>query len=90
MEVALVFPKATQRSSAKKSKNVIKFTGKHLWQGLFFYLVKLQANDCTGVFCEFCEIVKNPFFHRTTLVAAPLFLLLILTKYLSTGLNMDV
>ena len=87
MEVALVFPKATQRSSAKKSQNV---TGKHLWQGLLFYLVKLQANDCTGVFCEFCEIVKNPFFHRTTLVAASLFLLLILTKYLSTGLNMDV
>ena len=40
--------------------NFVKFTGKHLCQGLFF----------NKVACEFCEISKNTFFHRTAPVAA--------------------
>ena len=44
-----------------------------------YFLIKLQAEPCnfikketlTQVFsCEFCEISKNTFFHRTTPVAA--------------------
>ena len=35
------------------------------------FLVKLQALDSGILFsCEFCEIFKNTFFHRTPLVAA--------------------
>ena len=29
-----------------------------------------KKNSRTGVFCEFCEIYKNTFFHRIPLVAA--------------------
>ena len=41
-----------------------KFTGKHLYQSLFF-------NKIAQVFfSEFCQISKSNFFHRTPLVAA--------------------
>ena len=49
-------------------KNFTKFTGKHLRQSLFFNKVAGQA--CQVFFCEFCNIFKNTFFHRTPLVAA--------------------
>ena len=53
-------------------RNFTKLTGKHLCQSLF--LIKLQAikkETLAQVFsCEFCEISKNTFFHRTPLVAA--------------------
>ena len=38
----------------------------------------LKRDSGTGVFCEFCEIFKNTFFHRIPLVAISVF-----TKYLS-------
>ena len=47
------------------------FTGKHLYQNLFFN--KASAIKKTMVqlfFCEFCEISKNTFSYRTPLVAA--------------------
>ena len=58
-------------------KNFAIFTGKHLCWGLF--LTKWQAwrdaiywkETSTQVLsCEYCEIFKNSFFHRTPLVAA--------------------
>ena len=60
---------------------ITKFTGKHLCQSLF--LIKLQASACNfskkealaQVFsCEFYEISKNTFLHRTSLVAASMLL----------------
>ena len=59
-------------------RNFIKFTGKHLCQNLFFNKIAgLKASNIiykktlTHVFsCEFCEISKNTFLHRTPLVAA--------------------
>ena len=60
--------------------NFAKFTGKHLCQNPFFNkAADLRAQGCifikketlAQVFsCEFCEISKNTFFHRTSLVAA--------------------
>ena len=42
-------------------RNFAKFTGKHLYQGLF--LIKKETQ--TQVFsCEFCEISKNTFFLK--------------------------
>ena len=47
-------------------RNFTKFTGKHLWACNF-----IKKETLTQVFCcEFCEISKNTFFHRTPLVAA--------------------
>ena len=49
-----------QRCSLKKVvlRNLTKFTGKHLCQGLFF-----NEETLTQVFsCEICEIFKNTFF----------------------------
>ena len=43
--------------------NFAKFTGKHLWQSLFF-------NKVVGLRPTFCKIYKNTFFHRTPPVAA--------------------
>ena len=44
-------------------RNFTKFTGKYLCQSFFF-------NKVAQVFsCEFCQIFKNGFFHRATLVA---------------------
>ena len=57
-------------------RNFAKFTRKYLYQRLF--LIKLLAmarnfikkESLTQVFsCEFCEISKNTFFYRTSLVA---------------------
>ena len=58
-------------------RNFTKFTGKHLCQSLFFNKVAGQACNfikketlAQAFSCEFCEISKNTFFHRTPLVAA--------------------
>ena len=56
-------------------RNVTKFTGKHLCQSLFFNKVAglrpIKTETLAEVFsCEFREISKNAFFHRTPLVAA--------------------
>ena len=58
-------------------KNFAKFTGKYLYQGLFFNLIKLQAcnfikkETLAQVFSsEFCKISKNTFFYRTPRVVA--------------------
>ena len=45
-------------------RNFAKFTGKYLCQNLFF---KTLARVFS---CEFCEVSKNTFLHRTPLVAA--------------------
>ena len=54
-------------------KNFTKFTGKHLCRSLFFNKVaglRLKKESPAQVFsCEFCEISKNTFFHRTSLIA---------------------
>ena len=50
-------------------KNFAKFTGKHLWQSLpFFAGWHFQLAQVFS--CEFCEIFKNTFLHRTPPVAA--------------------
>ena len=69
-----------QRCSVKKGvlRNFTKFTGKHLCQSLFFNKVAglrpatlSKRRLWAQVFsCEFCEISKNTFLHRTPLVAA--------------------
>ena len=55
-------------------RNLVKFTGKHLCQCLFFNKVAgwgLKKETLTQVFsCEFCEISKNTFSYRTPPVAA--------------------
>ena len=57
-------------------KNLAKFTGKHLWQSLFFnkvaglMLVTLVKETLAQVFsCEFWEIFKDHLFCRTPPVA---------------------
>ena len=58
-------------------RNFTKFTGKHLCQDLFFNKVAglrpvtlLKKETLTQVFsCEFCEISKSTFSHRTPLVS---------------------
>ena len=55
-----------------------KFTGKHLCESFFFNKVAglrpakfIEKEILAQVFsCKFCEISKNTFFHRTSLVAA--------------------
>ena len=63
----------------KKSvlRNFAKFTIKNRCQSLSFYKVVglrpttlLKIGSGTSVSCEFCEISKNKFFHRSPLVAA--------------------
>ena len=58
-------------------RNFAKFTGKQLCQSLFLNKVAglrpatLLKNTLAQVFsCEYCEIYKTTFFHRTPLVAA--------------------
>ena len=61
-------------------RNFTKFSGNHLCQSLFFNKVAgLRPKACNFVKketlaqvfpCEFCEISKNTFLHRTPLVAA--------------------
>ena len=49
-------------------RNFAIFTGKHLCQSLCNFV---KQETLAQVFsCEFCEISKNTFFHRTPLVAA--------------------
>ena len=57
-------------------RNFTKFTGKHLCQSLFFNKVAglackfIKKQTLAQLFsCEFCEISKNTFLHRTPLVA---------------------
>ena len=65
-----------QRCSVKKRipRNFTKFTAKHLCQGLFFNKVSdrpatLLKETLAQVFtCEFCDISKNTFLHKTPLV----------------------
>ena len=61
-------------------KNFAKFIEKQLCHSLF--LIKLQTETCNFIkketlaqvfSCEFCEISKNSFFHRTPLVAASIY-----------------
>ena len=66
-------PKAFYKKSVLR--NFTKFTGKNLYQSLFFNRPQAcnfikQDTLAQMFFCEFCEISKNPFFHRTPLVAA--------------------
>ena len=58
-------------------RNFAKFTGKHLWQSLFFN--KVAGLACSFIkkvtlaqvlSCEFCKISENAFFYRTLPVAA--------------------
>ena len=60
--VFVFFKSSLQEMFCKKGvvKNFAKFTGKHLWQSLFF-------NKVAGL-----RIVKNTFFNRTPPVAASL------------------
>ena len=57
-------------------RNFTIFTGKHLCQSLVFNKESLKSlfikkEPLAQVFsCEFCEISKNNFLHRTPLVAA--------------------
>ena len=49
-------------------RNFTKFTGKHLCQSLFF--TKVEETPAQVFSCEFCEISKNTFSYRTSLVVA--------------------
>ena len=81
--IKLVFtPSSRPEVFCKKSvfRNFAEFSGKHLCQTLFFNNVAglgpracnfIKKEVLAQVFsCEFCEISKNTFFHRTPLVAA--------------------
>ena len=52
--------------------NFTKFTGKHLCQSPFFNRL-LKETLAQLLSCEFCEISKSTFFHRTPLVAASVY-----------------
>ena len=58
-------------------RNFTKFTGKHLYQSLLFNKVagmRHTKKTLAQVFsCEFYEISKDSFLHRTPLVAASVF-----------------
>ena len=71
----LIFRSSHQRCSVRKGvrRNFVIFTGKHLCQSLFFDKVAnfIEIETLAQIFsCEFCEISKNTFFHRTPLGAA--------------------
>ena len=54
-------------------RNLAKFTGKHLWQSLFFNKLAglIEKETLAQVFsCEFCQISKNTFSCRTPPMAA--------------------
>ena len=73
-------------------RNFPKFTGKHLCQSLFCRpqacnFIKNKA--LAQVFsCEFCEISKNTFSYRTSLVAA--FVYYMLQQEIPIGANEDI
>ena len=76
----------SDRSAKKKSfavvfpntvKNFVIFTGKHLCWSLFLITFRseglqlyLKETPTQVFFCEYCEIFKNSYFHRTPRVAA--------------------
>ena len=71
------FKLTTPRSSrpevfCKKAvlRNLTKFTGKHLFQSLFFNKVAGLRPLAQVFSCEFCQISKSTFLHRTPPVAA--------------------
>ena len=51
-------------------RNFTKFTGKDLYQSLFFNKVIKKETLAQVFFCEFCKISKNTFFYRIPPVAA--------------------
>ena len=54
-------------------RNLTKFTGKHLWQSLFFNKVAglIEKETLAQVFsCEFCQISKNIFSYKIPPMAA--------------------
>ena len=70
-------------------RNLAKFIGKHLCQGLFFNKaagLSPEKEALAQVFsCEFCKISKNThLFHRTPLVAASVYLIYIWKLYAIT------
>ena len=62
-------------------RNFAKFTGKHLFQSLFFNKLAglrpetfFKKESLAQVFsCEFCEISKNTFFYRIPPVATSVY-----------------
>ena len=58
--------------SVKKGvlRNFVKLTVKHLCQSLFFNNFIKKVTLAQVFSCEFCEIFKNTFFHRTPLMEA--------------------
>ena len=75
---------ASSRSEVFCKKGVIrnftKFTEKYLWQSFFFNKVAglrsatLKETLAQVFSCEYCEISKNIFFHRTPLMVVSVFL----------------
>ena len=51
-------------------RNFTKFTGKRLCQGLLFLDKSSLDVEAQAFSCEFCEISRSTFLHRTPLVAA--------------------
>ena len=64
---AASFSRSSRPEVFWKKSVLRKFTGKHLCQSLFFNKVETLAQVFS---CEFCQISKNIFLHRTRLVAA--------------------
>ena len=76
----LQLPEAGTRGVLVKKgvlRNFAKFTGKHMFQKLFFYKVVtlLKKKSGTGIFLRICEISKNTFFYRTPPLTASEFLI---------------
>ena len=68
---ALIFRSSHRRCSIKKGvlRNFAKFTGKHLFQSLFFNKVKKET--LAQLFsCEFCKTFKNTFLTEHVWTAA--------------------
>ena len=51
-------------------RNFTKFAGKRLGQGLLFLDKSSLDVEAQAFSCEFCEISRSTFLHRTPLVAA--------------------
>ena len=61
---------ATRRVSIKGAfRNFTKFTGKHLFQGLFLHKVACLRPQVFS--CEFCKIFKSTFFTEHLRTTAP-------------------
>ena len=59
-------------------RNFTKFTGKHLWQSLFFNKKETLAQVFS---CQFCEISKNTFFTEHLRVTPSLRIFLTITTF---------